>query len=416
MCVLLSSQLVLQPRLGPFCLVWIDCMGFVVVVVLQVLALRPPIATVTRTAPMRARRPPASSCEASRPAGLTPLPSHEAAATPRAAGPSEVAVFVMCWAVLVACAVAAIATRGHISDAHPAGVWREVLAGGIAAAVGESIFFPIEKAKFRLQQRQSTRSLVGELRSLLDEARCRGSGYPCSVAGVLRACMYHGLRLGLFPPVRRALTAALTMAGGSAGSVPLLAKVAIGAACGALGAALCSPLDLVKARMAVSPEAHPNSLAALMAIALGHDARTLWRGGAATVVRAAMGSGAQLAAYDSTKRAFAASFGGADSPRLAAISIFLATVVSAAAHTTASAPADVVKTRLMLVGDLSGGSGEKRRAYAGPLDCLRQSVSDEGIGVLFRGWGASYARLLPSMLLVMPLLEQLRALFGVGAF
>ena len=323
------------------------------------------------------------------------------------AGPSELAVFGMCWVVLAAAGLFACLTRG---TAHPAGVWREVLAGGIAAAIGESFFFPIEKAKFRLQQQQNPRSLAGELRALIDEARARGSGYPCSVAGIVRAAMYHGIRLGLFPPIRRALHAALSLAGGSAASVPLLAKMAIGAACGGFGAMLCNPLDLVKARMAVSPEAHPNSLAALAAIGKGRDARALWRGGAATVVRGAMGSGAQLAAYDTTKRAFATAF-GVGSPRLAALAILAATVVSAAAHTTASAPADVVKTRLMLVGD---ASSEQR--YAGPLDCLRRSVRDEGLGVLFRGWGASYARLLPSMLLVMPLLERFRVLFGVGAF
>jgi len=41
---------------------------------------------------------------------------------------------------------------------------------------------------------------------------------------------------------------------------------------------------------------------------------------------------------------------------------------------------------------------------------------DEGLAVLFRGWGASFTRLLPVLLLVMPILERLRALFGVGGF
>jgi hypothetical protein len=54
--------------------------------------------------------------------------------------------------------------------------------------------------------------------------------------------------------------------------------------------------------------------------------------------------------------------------------------------------------------------------YAGPIDCLRKSVQADGAGVLFRGWGASFARLLPVLLLVIPLLEALRGLFGVGPF
>ena len=46
-----------------------------------------------------------------------------------------------------------------------------------------------------------------------------------------------------------------------------------------------------------------------------------------------------------------------------------------------------------------------------PLACAA-----DGVGVLFRGWGASFARLLPVLLLVFPLLERLRVAFGVGVF
>lgn len=97
------------------------------------------------------------------------------------------------------------------------------------------------------------------------------------------------------------------------------------------------------------------------------------------------------------------------------MAITLATVVSAAAYVTASAPADLVKTRLMIHKPING-SAAGATLYAGPLDCLRRSIDDEGLAVLFRGWGASFTRLLPVLLLVMPILERLRALFGVGGF
>ena len=218
-------------------------------------------------------------------------------------------------------------------------------------------------------------------------------------------------------------------------------------------AVLCNPFDLVKARMAAAPREHRNSLAALTSIARSEGgAGSLWRGAPATTIRAALGSGAQLATYDQAKRLVARSTllpSGVGWP------VLVATCASAVAYVTAAAPADVVRTRLMLsrADARTRGAENGVPQYAGALDCLRRSVQDEGVGVLFRGCGASLARLLPvlvsrppyslpaawraasaaprvddaarvrcscfacnSQLLVMPLLERLRLAFGVGAF
>ena len=68
----------------------------------------------------------------------------------------------------------------------------------------------------------------------------------------------------------------------------------------------------------------------------------------------------------------------------------------------------------------SAGAGRGADAelvqYTGAIDCLRRSIRDEGPLVLFKGWGASFARLLPVLLIVFPLLERLRVAFGVGTF
>ena len=361
---------------------------------------------------------------------------------------SEAACLSVCWATLGTLAVAATATRSCVGP--PLAVGRSILAGGIAAALGEAMFYPLEVAKMRLQQTGMNRlGLMGELRAILVAESGRSmlltwASTPGVVAGVLRAVVYHGLRLGLFPPIQHALIALL--AGGGTGGVSLGVKILIGAVCGAVAAALTTPLDLVKTRLAVRPDAYPNSIGALVGIARdGARAATrsgatrgtsssagtsstvgtpfaaakwasaLWPRGAmaATIVRAALGSGAQLASYDQAKRSLTALLSSC--PGGSAMAITLATVVSAAAYVTASAPADLVKTRLM-IHKPNNGSAAGATLYAGPLDCLRRSIDDEGLAVLFRGWGASFTRLLPVLLLVMPILERLRALFGVGGF
>ena len=340
----------------------------------------------------------------------TPLPKKQ---TPLALGNlDERALLGALGSTLLSLFLAASFTRANPS--FP--IAREILAGGLAAAIGEAVFYPVEVAKVRLQAARRSpetvqSSLYTELLPILRGGIVSWAATPGVVAGVLRALIYHGLRLGLFPPIRRALAALL---GGA--SVSLGAKMLIGATCGALGAALCNPFDLVKARMAASPDEYQNSLSALGTIAQQEGGTSssaakrgwaaLWRGTPATSLRAALGSGAQLATYDASKRLIAQFVpGGYGLP------VLLATCASAAAYVTAAAPADVVKTRLMVA-----GRGEGAVKYDGPIDCLKRSVREEGLMVLYRGWGASFARLLPVLLLVFPLLERLRLAFGVGVF
>ena len=139
----------------------------------------------------------------------------------------------------------------------------------------------------------------------------------------------------------------------------------------------------------------------------------LWRGAPATTLRAALGSGAQLVTYSSAKRMVAAS---PFLPSGYGLPVLVATCASAAAYVTAAAPADLVKTRLMLSRESKPGADAEHVQYAGALDCLRRSVREEGVLVLFKGWGASFARLLPVLIIVFPLLERLRMAFGVGTF
>ena len=104
---------------------------------------------------------------------------------------------------------------------------REVLAGGLAAAATEVSLYPIEVFKVR--------------RQISTASKKQGAPSPFTtaglVAGICRALVYHGLRLGLFPTVKLKL-----------GATTLASKMAAGAACGALGAAVCNPLDLVETR------------------------------------------------------------------------------------------------------------------------------------------------------------------------
>ena len=86
----------------------------------------------------------------------------------------------------------------------------------------------------------------------------------------------------------------------------------------------------------------------------------------------------------------------------------IASLVSGFCATTACAPADLVKTRIMC--------DPNHLLYKNPIDCVIKTVKHDGPLALFRGWTPSYARLGPHFIVAFPLLEQMRKLFGLGWF
>ena len=86
----------------------------------------------------------------------------------------------------------------------------------------------------------------------------------------------------------------------------------------------------------------------------------------------------------------------------------VASLVSGFCATTACAPADLVKTRIMC--------DPNHELYKNPIDCVIKTIRYDGPFALFRGWTPSYARLGPHFIIAFPLLEQMRKLFGLGWF
>ncbi|KAJ1456561.1 mitochondrial carrier domain-containing protein [Pelagophyceae sp. CCMP2097] len=285
---------------------------------------------------------------------------------------SESALLALFLTALAAVFTSLVLTKGDGAAAPPLLPLREMLAGGLAAVTGEVALYPLEVLKVRRQ----TGSRFG--------GKSFGDFWSNGVvAGSCRALVYHGLRLGLFPAIKRAFSRSGTV------STALGPTMLLGAFCGAVGAMLCNPLDVAKTRLQRDASAYGNSLHALASL------ENPWRGATATVIRAAMGSAGQLATYDYAKRQGA--------------NIILATVASSVAYVTCAAPADVIKSRLMV--DRAEDS-----KYTGALDCVVRTVRGEGLTALFKGWLPSLLRLLPISLYVFPLLEYLRFVLGAGAF
>lgn len=301
---------------------------------------------------------------------------------------------------------------------------REIFAGSIAAGTTASIFAPFESVKTRLQVQQAPEWPKiyegGLMRSVMRIASEDGLALMWShgfVPFVCRDFFYSGLRLGLYPSTRAAIS------GKEKGDVTLVQKIAAGAATGSIGSALANPLDVVRVRMTVEGgKIDPNSGLLQTGMRAGYTpryrnsihcamltmqeeglVRGLYRGVGATMARAALLSAGQLASYDHSKAMLRRSGWMQEGSALHIVAAFISGLVA----TTMCNPADVLKSRMMIA------SSGAERASVGQL--IATIWRQEGPIGFMRGWGAAYARAGPTLFIQMPLMEALRAVFGVGA-
>jgi len=357
---------------------------------------------------------------------------------------SELKCLLAFWAFNSVLFAALIATSG--SPGPPLRLLREVLAGGLAAAIAEVVFFPAEHVKVLVQTARNDNlssgkkkaiGPIGVVRGILADQGPSGLWTKGIVAGCMRAVFYQGLRLGLFPPIKRLFLE--SGVGGQLGIPDFFMKLAAGMLTGALGAYLASPLDLAKVMLAAQsrkeaasrlaqggagvdggvgggaagvpaaalpPGSGPffaNSLDALATVGRRDGVAALWRvAGGVAMLRATCASGAQLATYDCVRGA-AAGWGP--------VGLTLASACGAVAYATAAAPVDLVKNRVM-----AAAANADPKDRPGPVAVVASVVRTEGLGALWRGWGPAVIHLLPVVCVVFPLMEQLRKLLGVGVY
>ena len=85
----------------------------------------------------------------------------------------------------------------------------------------------------------------------------------------------------------------------------------------------------------------------------------------------------------------------------------LSSVSAGVSASVLCAPFDLVKTKLMVTPEQYPG---------GVLDCVRKTLRADGARGLFLGVGANICRLVPSTMIYMPVMEQMRYVAGIGYF
>ncbi|GAX85450.1 hypothetical protein CEUSTIGMA_g12866.t1 [Chlamydomonas eustigma] len=257
-------------------------------------------------------------------------------------------------------------------------------ASAVAACTAEALTLPLDTAKVRLQVQTEGNKYRGLLGTIATIAREEG---PASLwkgiePGLHRQCLFGGLRIGMYEPVRN-----LYVGKDHKGDPPLHLKIAAGLTTGALGIMVASPTDLVKVRMqsegklpAGVPRKYPSAFAAYGIIAREEGIAGLWKGLGPNVARNAIINAAELASYDQVKQSLLATGVFTDN----IVTHILSGLGAGFFAVCLGSPVDVVKSRVM---------GDKVGRFNGVLDCFMKTAREEGIVAFYKGFAPNFGRL-----------------------
>ncbi|XP_049408043.1 mitochondrial uncoupling protein 2-like isoform X4 [Solanum stenotomum] len=177
----------------------------------------------------------------------------------------------------------------------------------IAACFAELCTLPLDTAKVRLQLQKRAGEGSGKYRGLLGTVAtiAKEEGllalWKGIVPGLHRQCIYGGLRIGLYEPVKAFFAHTYYVGDGS-----LFTKVFAALVTGAIAIALANPTDLVKVRLqaegkAGTPRRYDGAFNAYYTIVKQEGLAALWTGIVPNIARNAIINAAELASYDHLK-------------------------------------------------------------------------------------------------------------------
>jgi solute carrier family 25 (mitochondrial uncoupling protein), member 27 len=300
-------------------------------------------------------------------------------------------------------------------QANSAPLFKRLVLSYGAALVAESITYPLDITKTRLQlqgEGAKSSSRLGMFRMALSIAQKEGAsalfkGLP---PALIRHAVYSPIRIVGYEQARRALA---EWNGTSVHELAMWQRGLCGAGSGMIGQLIASPADLVKVNMQAAGRGagvHYGSVAQCFgALVRENGVAGLWRGAVPNIQRAMLVNLGELAAYDASKQALLGTGHFRDNVVTHGIAAFISGFFSAGI----SSPADLIKSRIMAAPRTADSTAP---LYRGTLDCLRKTVRAEGVFALFKGFVPAWLRLAPWQFAFWCTYEQLLKLSGSQSF
>ncbi|KAK1921622.1 mitochondrial carrier [Papiliotrema laurentii] len=267
--------------------------------------------------------------------------------------------------------------------------------GGAAASMAACCTHPLDYMRVRMQTSTAKVGFTSSVSAVVREGGFRAL-YTGLSASIFRQMTYSVVRLGAYD----ALKQTLSKQGKKKLGMGEMLVCASGA--GALGGLAGNPADVILVRMITDPVKPPeqrvhyrNAAHGVYKLSTTDGPAALFRGLLPNTIRAVIMNSGQLVSYDVFKSILLGTIGLTDGMPVHMLSSALAGTVA----TTISAPADVVRSRVM---NMAKGNEQS------VVGMITESLRKEGPRFLFKGWLPAWIRLTPNTIFMFVFLEQLR--------
>ncbi|KAK7301815.1 hypothetical protein RJT34_12691 [Clitoria ternatea] len=295
-----------------------------------------------------------------------------------------------------------------MSDPNQISFAQAFLCSAFAACFAEFCTIPLDTAKVRLQLQKKGgvddgngspkyRGLLGTIQTIAREEGISAL-WTGIIPGLHRQCVYGGLRIGLYDPVKTYLVGSAFV-----GEIPLYHMILAALLTGALAITVANPTDLVKVRLQAEgqlppgvPRRYSSAMDAYLTILRQEGLGALWTGLGPNITRNAIINAAELASYDQVKRTILKIPGFMDN----VYTHLLAGLGAGLFAVFIGSPVDVVKSRMM--GDST---------YKSTFDCLLKTLFNEGFLAFYKGFLPNFGRVGAWNVVMFLTFEQAKGLF-----
>uniref|UniRef100_D3TPT4 Mitochondrial fatty acid anion carrier protein/uncoupling protein n=2 Tax=Glossina TaxID=44049 RepID=D3TPT4_GLOMM len=294
---------------------------------------------------------------------------------------------------------------------------RPFIYGGLASITAEFGTFPIDTTKTRLQiQGQKIDQTFAKLRyngmtdAFIKITKEEGLNalYSGIWPAVLRQALYGTIKFGTYYSLKSFANDYGLLIDPKTGSERIWSNILCAASAGAISSAIANPTDVLKVRMQVHGKGNQQKSlwSCFHEIYKYEGIHGLWRGVGPTAQRAIAIASVELPVYDFCKSQLMCYFGDHVANH------FVSSSIASLGSAIASTPIDVIRTRLMnqrrmtIVNGMATATTQK--IYTGSLDCVVQTVRNEGILALYKGFIPTWVRMGPWNIIFFITYEQLK--------
>ncbi|KAL9157330.1 hypothetical protein ABFS82_09G135400 [Erythranthe guttata] len=274
----------------------------------------------------------------------------------------------------------------------------EFLSGALAGAMTKAILAPLETIRTRMVVGVGSKTIHGSFVQIIEKQGWQGL-WAGNAINMLRIVPTQAIELATFEHVKRVMTTAQEKWNQSESpklqvgqlslsfSLSWLSPVAVGgAAAGIVSTLVCHPLEVLKDRLTVSHEIYPNLSIAVHKMYKDGGVGAFYSGIKPTLMGMLPYSTCYYFMYETLKKSYCVT---KKKESLTRVEMLLIGAFSGLTASTISYPLEVARKRLM-VGALLGKCPPNISA------ALAEVVREEGMMGLYRGWGASCLKVMPS--------------------